>query len=148
MAQSPTETMGAIAYLMMQSDSHKAMTLDAMRKLCQPPLDAGLAVTASAPVQGKTPDREITAPLGYALFARVSDEWDAKLRDTGFDLADLPGEAWTSGENQWLLDMLASQKAAAGFVAKAARAVFAEGSALNIRLRDAEGALKVGERTV
>lgn len=144
MKKSPIEMIGTLTFLMMHSDHHKEMTIEAIRDLCVPAIDAGLAVTAHAkPEEGKVP-----APLAYALFGKVSDEWDEKLRDTDFALTDLPRAAWTSGTHQWLLDFLPLRGDGPSFAMKGAEALFDKGSVLNIRLRGPQNQIVIHDRTI
>ena len=148
MAQTATETLGIVSFLMMQSEQHRGLTLEALTRRCLPAINAGLVVTAQTPPQPKDDRTVPNAPLAYAIFARVSDAWDEKLRDPEFDLGTLPREAWNSGPHQWLVDLLAAKDGAGPFAARAAAALFEEGSTLNIRLLDDAGTMKIGERTV
>lgn len=148
MAQKAIETVGIIAFLMMQSRVHQGLTLAQMGARCLPAVNAGLAVTASAPVKGEDGAPGPDAPIGFALFARVSDAWDAKLRDPDFDLNTLPADAWNSGPHQWMVDIVVAQKAAATFGVKAAASVFPNGSALHIRLPDPAGKITISEAAV
>ena len=143
MAQSPIETLGVVTFLLMNSREHQDLTLAQMRRMVLPPLDHGLAVTA----KGKTgaDGQSGEQPIAFALFARVSEEWDAALRAPDFELVNLPQEAWTSGDHQWLLLLVGRQGVTAKFAQEAAKALFKAGSTVNIRLRDDAGGYGVRE---
>ncbi len=140
---SAIDNLGIITFLMMKNPVFRAMTLAQIRAITIPPLQHNLTVTATTP--GKNAE-DVPTPVAFAIFARVNDDWDAKLRDPGFDISDLPEEAWTSGGNKWLLDLVSIKKTDAAFVDKAARAVFPKGGTLHIRARGAEGRAEIGKR--
>ena len=144
MAQTPIQMLGSMAFLMLQSRYHQGLSLEQVRDLCLPPIEAGLAVVAHAPEENGVGG----APLAYALCGKVSDEWDARLRDPKFALTDLPRAAWTSGTHPWVLDFLPVAGQGPRFAMKAAAAVFEAGSPIHVRLREADGRAVVSERTV
>lgn len=136
-----TDNLGIIAYLMMRSPNHLDWTLDQVRKLTLAPIAQKLAVTATKPAADGG-----TQPLAFALFAKVNDHWDAKLRDPDFDVRSLPSDAWASGGNKWMVEFLTTQKASGAFVEKAARAVFPNGGTLHVRGRGKTGQAEIGKR--
>lgn len=140
---SAMENLGIVTFLMMRSPHFREMTLGQIHAITLPPLAKQLAVTATIP--NKTPDGP-PVPMAFALFAKVNDEWDAKLRDPDFKLHDLPPEAWDGGGNKWLVELLSTQKASGMFVEKAARSVWPNGGTLHIRARDEKGKTELGKR--
>ena len=145
--QNPVETLGIVTYLMMRSPAHHDMTIDEVRRMVLPAMDARLAVTATTKA-GADGVSGGGAPLAFALFARVDDGWDARLRDPQFRLADMPPDAWTSGDNRWLVEALGVGDAAPRFALAAARTVFSPGTTLNLRLRGKDGTIEIGAREV
>ena len=141
MTRSATDTLGTITFLMMRSPAHRQMTLEQIRNFVLPPLGRKLAITATV-----NDDNGVPTPLAYAIFAKLNDDWDAKLRDPGFSLHDLPQEAWESGGNKWLVEYLSVRKASGQFIEQAARRVFPNGGTLHIRGRDTKGNAEIGKR--
>lgn len=137
------QNLGIITFLMMQNETYNSWPMDKIRRIVTPPLMHQLAVTATLP--NKNPEGQ-PVPMAFALFAKLNDSWDAKLRDPGFDLADLPSDAWTTGGNKWLVALLSTQKASGLFVEQAARAIWPKGGTLHIRGMDAGGAAEIGKR--
>lgn len=137
------ENLGVITFLMMQNEVYRGYALDKIRAIVTPPLVHQLAVTATLP--NENPDGP-PVPMAFALFAKLNDTWDAKMRDTSFDIADLPSDAWISGGNKWLVSLLSTQKASGLFVEKAARAIWPNGGTLHVRGLDAEGKAEIGKR--
>ena len=137
------DNLGVITFLMLKNPDMATVTLGQMRNIVLPALQHKLAVTATVP--GKNPDG-VPSPVAFALFAKVNDAWDAKLRDPNFDLADLPEDAWTSGGNKWLVEFASVNKASGAFVEKAALAIFPKGGTLHIRARGAAGQAEIGKR--
>ncbi len=135
--------LGVITFLMMQNTQYRAMSLQQIRAIVTPPLTHQLAVTATLP--NKNPDAQ-PVPMAFALFGKVNDSWDAKLRDPAFDIAQLPSDAWVSGGNKWLIALLSTQKASGHFVEKAGRAIWPNGGTLHIRGMDADGKAEIGKR--
>ena len=138
---SATENLGIITFLMMRSPNHLPWTLNQLQTLAMPALQHKMAVTATTPTNNGA-----TQPLAFALFAKVDDQWDAKLRDPTFDVTKLPADAWISGGNKWMVEFLTSQKASGHFVEKAARAVFPNGGTLHVRGRGENGTAEIGKR--
>ncbi len=137
------EKLGTITFLMMKNPLFREMTLDQIRAITITPLQHNLAITATVPGEN---DDGVPTPIAFATFARVNDEWDAKLRDPGFDLSDLPEEAWISGGNKWLVDLVSIKQADGAFVDRAARAVFPKSGTLHIRARTASGRCEIAKR--
>ena len=135
--------LGVITFLMMQNEVYRGYSLERIRGVVTPPLTHQLAVTATLP--NKNPDAQ-PVPMAFALFAKVNDAWDSKLRDPGFDLSEMPTDAWVSGGNKWLVALLSTQKASGLFVEKAARAIWPNGGTLHIRGMDADGKAEIGKR--
>ena len=136
------ENLGIITFLMMRNPAFKELSLSQISGIVEPPLAKRLAVTATLPNK----DGANTVPLAFALFAKVNDDWDAKLRDPGFPITNLPAEAWDSGGNKWMVAFLSTQKTSGAFVEKAARAIWPKGGTLHIRAAAADGSPEIGKR--
>lgn len=76
---------------------------------------------AIAMLKGKEEDKPGEMMAGVAIWASVSDEVDAKIREqikAGVFPVQLQGDDWRSGDKMWLLDVIApSQKLAAAVIA-------------------------------
>lgn len=140
---SPFENLGVITLLMMQNPIYGQRSLAEIHSIVLPPLSNQLAVTATRPGDTETSP---PVPMAFALFAKLNDSWDAKMRDPGFDIARLPPEAWTSGGNKWMVAFLSTQKASGGFVERAARAIWSNGGTLHLRGVDTEGKAEIAKR--
>ena len=77
--------------------------------------------TARPKAEGEAADAgSLSAPLlGIAIWANVSDEVDAKIREqvqAGIFPIKLSGDEWTSGDHIWLLDVIAPTREVAAQV--------------------------------
>jgi cytolysin-activating lysine-acyltransferase len=76
---------------------------------------------AIAMLKGKEDDTPGEMMAGVAIWASVSDDVDAKIREqvkAGVFPVQLQGDDWRSGDKMWLLDVIApSQKLAAAVIA-------------------------------
>lgn len=147
MAQSAVETMGIITFLMMRSNHYSKMSIEDVRGLCQPPMDAGLALTAKSREATET---GIAAgqPMAFALFAKVDDFWHDKLNNPRFPAHEMPAEAWTSGDHYWLVALLGLAEVAPQFALQAANTLFSSGDTLHLRMMEADGSVKISQRTL
>lgn len=70
--------------------------------------------------QPRAPEKpELADIAGFAIWASVSDEVDAKIREqitAGVWPVRLAPEDWTSGQINWLLDVIAPDRKVAGLV--------------------------------
>ena len=90
----PAEMLGRITWLMLQSPAHKHLFLSDLEWRVLPPV---LLKQMRLFRKGKT-------PIGYAAWAMVDDETDARL-STG-DVRLKPHQ-WNSGDHLWLIDLIA-----------------------------------------
>lgn len=90
----PAEVVGTVAWLMMQDPTHKHAFLADLEWMVIPPV---MNRQFRLFREGKT-------PVGYAAWARVSDEVNDRLKDGNHKLR--PAD-WTSGEHLWLVDFVA-----------------------------------------
>jgi len=94
LSKSPHEFLFEIFWLLSQSPNHKYMFIADMEWYLMPPFRLR---------QIKIFHKD-GAPVAYACWAKVSDEVDARLRDGSIKLRP---EEWNSGENLWLVDLVA-----------------------------------------
>ncbi|WP_404333522.1 toxin-activating lysine-acyltransferase [Sphingomonas sp. MMS12-HWE2-04] len=99
----------------------------------------------------ETEDKAIADVTGVAIWASVSDEADARIRDQiagGVFPIRLKADDWTSGDNNWLLDVIApDQKTTATVIANFRQLVKEGGLKLHplvTKLVDAETLAKMG----
>ena len=90
----PTEVLGQVVWLMMQSPSHKHLFMNDLEWLVVPPLLARQFRLF----------RQKGMPVGFASWAYLNDEADERMSNGTRKLQ--PGE-WKSGEHLWLLDIIA-----------------------------------------
>lgn len=111
---------GQIALAMSMAPRYRHQSLADLQHLILDPLMRDRIAIASAKDGPETDPA--SAPLaGIAIWASVSDEVDMKIREqikTGAFPVRLKPEDWASGENYWLLDVIApSQKTATSVLA-------------------------------
>lgn len=97
---SPTQTVGAllgeITWLMTQSKSHRLMFIGDLEWIAMPPMLLR---------QYRLFRDDNKTPCGLALWAKVNDEVEQRLMTMG--TARLKPDDWNSGENVWLIDLIA-----------------------------------------
>ncbi len=132
---------GEIVSVLMRSPHYRHYSLTDLEWLVVPPLLANQFTLAEA----RSKEGGIPAPIGVALWARVSDEVDKKLMD-GIDRpVRLRPDEWTSGDTLWLIDAVGAPEAVKAMVERMGEAVF-EGKPFKLRARGEDG--KVGVQTV
>lgn len=119
------ENFGKVVMTMMMLGRYRHSTLSDMQHLVLDPLIRDRIAVG----QHKTTDENPLADMaGIVVWATVSDEVEAKIRDqikSGVWPIRLTADEWTSGDNMWLLDLIAPNKELAeslliGFGRKAA----------------------------
>jgi hemolysin-activating ACP:hemolysin acyltransferase len=113
-------TIGQIALAMSIAPRYRHQSLADLQPLVLDPLMRDRIAIASA--KDSPEAEEASVPLaGIAIWASVSDEVDAKIREqikTGTFPVRLQPEDWASGNHYWLLDVIApSQKMATSVLA-------------------------------
>lgn len=149
------ESFGKIVMSMMALPRYRHQTIADLQHLVLEPLIRDRVAIAYPP---KKDQNELTDITGVAIWASVSEEVDAKLREqikSGTFPIRLKSEDWASGEINWLLDVIAPTREATASVIANFKQVVKEGDLrlhpLVTRLVDKEtlekmGAKKAGER--
>jgi len=141
------ESFGKVVMAMMMLPRYRQQTLSDLQHLVLEPLIRDrVAIAQRGNANGLADDT-----AGVAIWASVSDEADARIRDQikgGNWPLRLRAEDWNSGDNNWLIDVIApDQKATAAVIANF-RQVVKEGSLklhpLITRLLDEETLKKMG----
>ena len=114
---------GEIVSVLMKSPNHKYLNLaDLEWKIAPAILTNQFCVASNKPSE----EQKIQTPLGVALWASVSDEIDERLtKDLNRPLKLRP-EEWMSGDNKWLIDLIAPQPVASSLFDQLRSTVFAE----------------------
>lgn len=101
------ESFGQITMAMMMLPRYRHQTLGDLQHLVLEPLIRDRIAIAYPAGAETDPLADI---FGVAIWASVSDEADARIREqlrAGTFLIRLKPEDWTSGSNHWLLDVIA-----------------------------------------
>ena len=142
------ESFGNIVMTMMMLPRYRHQNLADLQHVVLEPLIRDRIAIA---YPGKPDDRLSGDVSGVAIWASVSDEVDAKIREQiagGVFPVRLKADDWTSGDNNWLLDVIAAdQKTTAAVIANFRQLVKEGGLKLHplvTRLVDAETLRKMG----
>lgn len=141
------ESFGKVVMAMMMLPRYRHQTIADLQHLVLEPLirdRIAVAHTAQA-------DPELSDIAGLAIWASVSEEVDAQLREqirAGVFPVRLKADDWTSGSINWLLDVIAPDSKSTASVIANFRQVVKEGSLrlhpIVTRLVDAETLKKMG----
>ena len=141
------ESFGKVVMAMMMLPRYRQQTLADLQHLVLEPLIRDRIAIAQRMGEGV----QAQDIAGVAIWASVSDEADARIREQikgGAWPLRLKAEDWNSGTNNWLLDVIAPDQRAAASVIANFRQVVKEGSLrlhpLITRLVDAETLEKMG----
>jgi len=141
------ESFGKVVMAMMMLPRYRQQTLADLQHLVLEPLIRDRIAIAQRLGEGV----QAHDIAGVAIWASVSDEADARIREQikgGVWPLRLKAEDWNSGTNNWLLDVIAPDQRAAASVIANFRQVVKEGSLklhpLITRLVDAETLEKMG----
>ena len=113
---------GQLVLMLMNVPRYRHQTLADLNHLILEPLLRDRIAIAHARPEGAKDDSPVPegAPLiGVAIWASVSDEVDAKIKEqvkAGAFPVRLASDEWASGEKIWLLDIVAVSKGAASAV--------------------------------
>ena len=110
------ESFGGIVMAMMSMSRYCHLTIEELKSIILDPLVQDRIAIAYPMSQKRTAILDFT---GFAIWASVSDEVDAKIREqsrAGTFPVRLKAEDWTSGDTKWLLDVLAPNAEAAALV--------------------------------
>ena len=127
MRQQVHESFGKIAMTMMMLPRYRHQSIADMQHFLLEPLIRDRVAIAYPKEEDKSAVGDLA---GVAIWASVSDEIDAKVREqikaNVFPIR-LRQEEWTSGTNNWLLDVIAPNSKAAAQVIANFRSVVKEG---------------------
>ena len=142
------ESFGNVVMTMMMLPRYRHQSLADLQHLVLEPLIRDRVAIA---YPGKTEDRLAADMAGLAIWASVSDAVEAKIREqigAGVFPIKLQADDWTSGENNWLLDVIAPDAKTTAAVIANFRQLVKEGGLklhpLVTRLVDRETLAKMG----
>lgn len=149
------ENFGKVVMAMMMVPRYRAQTLADLNHLVLDPImhDRIAIAYPGKTGEGTVEDLSSTDMSGFAIWASVSEEADAKIREqiaNGVFPIRLKTEEWNSGEINWLLDVVAQDPKTIASVIANFRKV-AKGGDLRLhplisRMVDAETLQKMGAR--
>lgn len=114
---------GEIVSLLMRSPRHNAFKLKNLESIVVPALLTRQYSVAKA--KPKDDPHAPAIPVGLAIWAQVSDEVDRRLSENLDQSVSLRANEWTSGDNYWLLDVVAPPKVAAALLDELKQTAFA-----------------------
>ena len=143
------ESFGKVAMAMMMLPRYRQQTLADLQHLVLEPL-----VRDRVAIAQRSGENAVTEDVaGIAIWASLSDEAEARLRDQirgNMWPVRLQAEDWTSGSNNWLIDVIAPDSKAIASVIANFKQVVKEGNLklhpLVARLLDPETLEKLGAR--
>ena len=143
------ESFGKTVMAMMLLPRYRGQTLGDLSHLVLEPLIRDRIAIAYAGSTGQ--DKPLDDVAGFAIWASVSDEVDARIREqvrAGVFPVRLKAEDWTSGNINWLLDVIAPDAATTARVIANFKQVVKQGSLrlhpLITRLVDEETLKRMG----
>lgn len=144
------ENFGKAVMAMMMVPRYRAQNLaDLQHIVLDPMLQDRIAIAYPGKTE-KTPEPDMS---GFAIWASVSEEVDARIREqiaNGVFPIRLKSNEWSSGDINWLLDVIAADRATIATVIANFRQVVKEGELrlhpLITRLVDRETLEKIGAR--
>ncbi len=125
---------GEIVTLLMRAPGYKHYTLADLEWLVVPPLLTNQFTLAEA----RSKETGLTAPVGVALWARVSDEVDQRLSGDLSRPIRLRPDEWNSGSNLWLIDAVGPAKIVQALLQRLRNEDF-KGQDFKLRARDDKG---------
>lgn len=142
------ENFGKIVMAMMMVPRYRAQMLGDLQHLV---LDPMLKDRVAIAYRDKKEDNPVADMAGFAFWASVSEEVDGRIREqiaNGVFPIRLKPEDWTSGEINWLFDVIAPDRKTIAMVVSNFRKVAKDGELrlhpLMTRLVDAETLEKMG----
>lgn len=146
------ESFGNVVMTMMMLPRYRHQSLADLQHLVLDPLIRDRIAIA---YPRETADQTLSDITGVAIWASVSDEADGRIREqiaAGTFPVRLKSDDWTSGDNNWLLDVIApDQKTTAAVIANFRQLVKEGGLKLHplvTRLVDADTLKKMGASRV
>ena len=131
---------GEIVTLLMRAPGYKHYTLADLEWLAVPPLLCNQFTLAEA----RSKETGLTAPVGIALWARVSEEVDHRLSSDLAAPIRLRPDEWQSGDILWLVDAVGPPKIVQALVQRLRQQDF-NGQGFKLRARDPDGSPMVKE---
>ncbi len=126
------ESFGNVAMAMMLLPRYKHQTLsDLQHLLLDPLLRDRVAIAYPTQLKSGETHNHLADIAGMAIWASVSEDVDGKIRDqikAGIFPLRLKGDDWTSGDINWLIDIIAPDRKATANVIANFRQVIKEGS--------------------
>ncbi|MEM7701948.1 MAG: toxin-activating lysine-acyltransferase [Pseudomonadota bacterium] len=122
------ESFGKVVMSMMMLPRYRHQTLNDLQHLVLEPLIRDRIAIAQR-AEGSTPATQDIA--GVAIWASLSDEAEARLREqinAGAWPLRLKADDWNSGQNNWLIDVIATDQKATASVIANFRQVLKDGS--------------------
>lgn len=130
-----------IISVLMRSPAYNEISLGQLRQRIVPPFLANQYLIAHA----KQKDGGKPAfPAGVAFWARVSDEVDARLTNEPGTAAQLTPQEWKSGNNLWVIEIVAHEKVASMIIGQLRSQVFG-GNSFKVRAKDSAGKFQIHE---
>ncbi len=126
---------GEIVALFMRSPGHKHYSLSDLEWMVLPAVMANQFAFANAKAKNNT---SLSVPVGVALWARVSEEVDAEISSNLDRPLRLRPDQWSSGDINWLVDVIAGPEVGRALVDQLSRTAFA-GKEFKMRVADKEG---------
>jgi cytolysin-activating lysine-acyltransferase len=146
------ESFGKTVMAMMMLPRYRNQTLGDLQHLVLEPLIRDRVAIA---YPGKTENDQLADISGLAIWASVSEEVDGRIREqirAGVFPVGLKAEDWTSGEINWLLDVIAPDQRTTASVIANFKQVVKEGSLrlhpIITRLVDEETLKKMGAERI
>lgn len=146
------ESFGKVVMAMMMLPRYRNQTLADLQHLVLEPLIRDRIAIA---YPGKSDNAAVADVAGLAIWASVSEEVDARIREqisVGTFPVRLKAEDWTSGNINWLLDVIAPNERATTSVIANFKQVVKDGSLrlhpVITRLVDAETLQKMGAEKI
>lgn len=146
------ESFGKVVMAMMMLPRYRNQTLADLQHLVLEPLIRDRIAIA---YPGKSDNAAVADVAGLAIWASVSEEVDARIREqisAGTFPVRLKAEDWTSGDINWLLDVIAPNERATASVIANFKQVVKDGSLrlhpVITRLVDAETLQKMGAEKI
>jgi cytolysin-activating lysine-acyltransferase len=132
---------GDIVGILMRSPRHKQMPLETLRVFVVPAIANQQFLIAKVKPQGNP--NAGAAPAGVALWARVSEEVDRRLREGSNETQRLKPDEWASGNILWLVDLIAPTPLVPGMLRDLDQKV-ARGLPMHVQLRTKDGPAQIG----
>lgn len=125
---------GEIIAVLMRAPTYRHYSLSDMEWLVVPPMISGQFLLAEA----RSKEEGFSAPVGIALWARVSEEVDKKLSANLNQPIRLAPHEWTSGDIHWLIDVVGDKRVIQALINRLGQTVF-KGTSVKVRGVDDEG---------